>query len=213
MLARDTLQEARHLRERPGAIGLVLGLDDLRFYVFHSRQTQDQVANSNTTLKTRLNRELAGRFAGFRGQPFMQTLAPVDTPALWQDNFRALLPFSRAAAQATQMDPEGRHAEEEMIENWQVCVADFFARHQRAPQGATVYLSHCPCQPDNTSPSPVRRLGGKMYSATCAMKLKQFCTTGDRAQMPWTVYYQNPFGDLNIDLTQGRLRIMRGNYP
>jgi hypothetical protein len=124
-----------------------------------------------------------------------------------QAEYRRILPFARAAAAATPMMVESRHAEESMIENWDRSYQDFVARRGRAPRKADVFLSHCPCQVANTSPSTGKHLAGNPYPASCYEKLKTFCTTGDRVGMKWTVYFDSPFLGQTLDVTHGNLRI------
>jgi hypothetical protein len=47
----DTLIQAVSLRRRLDAFGLIVNLDSVRYYVFHSRQSPEQVANTVTSQK------------------------------------------------------------------------------------------------------------------------------------------------------------------
>jgi hypothetical protein len=196
MLVRNTLTEARPLRDRPGAVGLVLSLEGARYYIFHSRQTRDQVASSMTRTKIDLHQELAARFN-----------QPVIPNNQRQAEYLRLAPAVRAAAATTAMDPAGRHAEEMMIENWDACVHDFQRHRGRAPLTAEVFLSYCPCQPTNNAPSPRRTFNGIVYPVSCSEKLKVFCR--HRLGMKWTVYYDHPFQNIAaLNITIHNLRIM-----
>ncbi|MET0341957.1 MAG: hypothetical protein ABW252_13210 [Polyangiales bacterium] len=187
-----TLTRAVALRNRPGAVSLILNLEGARYYVFHSRQTPEQVANAMTFQKINLHQEL-------RGQP---PLANAQRQAEWA----RIVPTAHAVAAQSSMD-DGRHAEESMIESWSACLDDFVRLRGRRPTSAEVYLTHCPCQMSNQAPSPARVLDGMTYAASCHLKLRAFCTTGTRASTRWCVYYEHPFQGARLDETHGSLVI------
>lgn len=188
----STLTEAVALRNRPGAVSLILNLEGTRYYVFHSRQTPEQVANAATFQKINLHRELLGQPA----------LDDAQRQAAWA----RIVPTARAVAAQSAMD-EGRHAEEAMIEGYGACLDDFWRLRGRKPTDAEVYLTHCPCQMSNLAPSPARVLGGMTYVASCHLKLRAFCTTGTRTGTRWRVYYEHPFQGGRLDETHGSLVI------
>jgi len=199
MQVRNTLSEALPLRTRAGAIGLVLSLEGAKYYVFISRQSRDQVASSNAGNKVRLHDELKRRFV---------PTAPALTQEMHQEKYQSILPVARAVAATTAMAPDGRHAEESMIEEWHLARTDFLRVRGHMPRKAEVFLTHCPCQLGNNAPSPVRQLSGIIFPESCHRKLMQFVSTGDRAPMKWTVYYDAPFQGLSLHLNTGNLRIM-----
>jgi len=193
MLVRDTLTEAIALRPRAGAVGLVLSLEGAAYYVFHSYQTRDQLASSNLRGKIELHDELLGRN---------------ETAQQKQNRYTNLIDHARNMAATTAVGPEGRHAEEVMIENWGGCTADFMNRRGRFPSKAEVFLTYCPCQPANAQPSPVRTIHNIIYPLSCAAKLQTFCTTGDRIGMNWKVYFDHPFGGVpGLNYNVGNLTI------
>ncbi|MEZ2578468.1 hypothetical protein [Buttiauxella ferragutiae] len=197
MLVRNTLTEALPLRARLGTVGLVLSLEGARYYVFHSHQSRDQIAGVNLQQKIALHHEL------LRGnQPYNH--------AQDQQKFMALLPFARAMVAQTHMEPEGRHAEESMIENWNNILHDFKTVRGHPPRWADVFLNFCPCQVINNNPSPTRVLDHTHYPISCHRKLQQFCSTGNRLQMKWTIYYEQQFQNaMGLNIHVGNLRIMK----
>jgi hypothetical protein len=201
---KDTLTEAMPSRDRPGAVGLILSLEGARYSVFVSEQTRDQVASSSVGGragvggKIDLHRELLGRF----GNP-----QPALAPMARQAEYLRILPAARAVAATTGMDPEGRHAEESMIELWDQSVNDFLALRGWPPAKAEAFLTHCPCQVTNAVPSTAKHLNGFAYPASCYEKLKTFCASGNRVGMNWNVYFDHPFGGLALDVVHGNLRI------
>jgi len=198
LVFRNTLTEAQPLRQRAGAVGLILSLEGARYYVVLSRQTRDQVASSNLGNKLDLHRELRQRF----NQPAIA--------ATRQQEYTRLIPAARNFAAQTAMDPEGRHAEESMIEKWAETLQNFRALRGRAPKKAEVFLTHCPCQVANASPSPQRMLAGANYPVSCHQKLVRFCTTGNRATISWKIFYDHPFGGVaGLNVNQGNLTIGR----
>lgn len=188
----DTLAEAVVLRRRSGAVGLIANLDGARYYVFHSRQSPEQVANTMTSQKVALHLELLR--------------APQPSNQWLQAEWRRIVPTARQVAAQCGMD-DGRHAEEVMIETWSECLADFQRLRGRPPSVAEVYLTHCPCQESNEAPSPARVLDGTLYPASCRLKLRSFCLTGTRASVRWRVYYEHPFHGQWLDETYGPLVI------
>lgn len=201
MLVRNTLTEALPLRTRAGAVGLVLSLEGARYYVFHSRQTRDQVASSVLQRRLELHHDLLHR--GHEDPP------PYDS-AQGQLRYRELIGFARNMAARTAMDPEGRHAEEAMIEHWDEVLRDFANHRHRLPRCADVFLTYCPCQVTNRDPSPARQLGRIHYPLSCHEKLRRFCTTENRSHMHWTVYYEHLFQTVpGLDIHYGNLRIQR----
>lgn len=197
MLVRNTLTEALPLRARLGTVGLVLSLEGARYYVFHSRQSRDQIASGNLQQKIALHHELL-----HGNQPYNH--------AQGQQQYMTLLPFARAMAAQTYMEPEGRHAEESMIENWNNISHDFNTVRGRPPRRADVFLNFCPCQVINNNPSPARVLDHTHYPISCHRKLQQFCSTGNRLQMKWTIYYEQQFQNaIGLNTHVGNLRIMR----
>jgi hypothetical protein len=187
LVYRDTLKEALPLRERPGAIGLVLSLEGARYYVFISRQSREQVANSAVGNKLKLHAQLLNR-----------TL----TASEHQDSYRSMLPVAQALVAQRGVDVESRHAEELLIEHFDECVQNFVSLRGRPPAKAEVFLSHCPCQSKDPGASPARMLAGTFYEATCKAKLMKFCTTGNRAAMSWKVYYQFDIGSSKLDINE-----------
>ncbi|MGY2293124.1 hypothetical protein ACW9H6_25945 [Pseudomonas sp. SDO528_S397] len=175
------------LRERPGAIGLVLSFEGARYYVFVSRQSRDQVANSAVGNKLKLHAQLLGR-----------TL----TKDQHQERYHAMLPVALSLATQRQVEAESRHAEESMIEHFDECVQNFVALRGRPPAKAEVFLSHCPCQSKDPGASPARMLAGTHYEATCKAKLIKFCTTGARSAISWKVYYQFDIGTSKLDINE-----------
>ena len=193
LIYRDTLIEALPLRERPGAIGLVLSLEGARYYVFVSRQSRDQVAKSATSAKIAMNEGILTHFDKNR---------PKQTGQQFRDKFDEVAPLARSLAAQRGVEVEGRHAEELMIEQFDACRDNFVALRGRPPAKAEVFLSHCPCQTKDRAPSPARRLGAEYYPQTCKAKLLQFCTTGSRASMSWKVYYQHDMGAQRLDINE-----------
>ncbi len=187
LIYRETLTEALALRERPGAVGLVLSLEGARYYVFISRQSRDQVANSAVGHRLKVNAQLLNR-----------TL----TPSEYQAKFASLLPIARYLAVQREVDAEGRHAEELMIERFNECIQNFVALRGRPPAKAEVFLSHCPCQSKDPGASPARMLAGTFYPSTCKAKLTKFCTTGARSAIAWRVYYQFDIGVSKLDINE-----------
>lgn len=187
LVYRDTLTEALPLRERPGAIGLVLSLEGARYYVFISRQSREQVANSAVGSKLKLHAQLLKR-----------TL----TADQHQEKYRSMLPVAQDLVAQRQVDVESRHAEELLIEHFDECVQNFVSLRGRPPAKAEVFLSHCPCQSKDPGASPARMLAGSFYEATCKAKLMKFCTTGTRAAISWKVYYQFDIGSSKLDINE-----------
>ncbi|MDY7531571.1 hypothetical protein RGV33_07755 [Pseudomonas sp. Bout1] len=187
LVYRDTLTEALPLRERPGAIGLVLSLEGARYYVFISRQSREQVANSAVGSKLKLHAQLLKR-----------TL----TADQHQEKYRSMLPVAQDLVAQRQVDVESRHAEELLIEHFDECVQNFVSLRGRPPAKAEVFLSHCPCQSKDPGASPARMLAGSFYEATCKAKLMKFCTTGTRAAISWKVYYQFDIGSSKLEINE-----------
>ncbi|MDR9753250.1 hypothetical protein RG836_17510 [Pseudomonas sp. SZMC_28357] len=187
LVYRNTLREALPLRERPGAIGLVLSLEGARYYVFVSRQSREQVANSAVGNKLKLHAQMLKR-----------TLTKDEHQKLYQ----ATLPVALDLVTQRGVQAESRHAEESMIEHFDECVQNFVALRGRPPAKAEVFLSHCPCQSKDPGASPARMLAGTHYEATCKAKLIKFCTTGSRSAISWKVYYQFDIGTSKLDINE-----------
>lgn len=187
LVYRNTLREALPLRERPGAIGLVLSLEGARYYVFVSRQSREQVANSAVGNKLKLHAQMLKR-----------TLTKDQHQKLYQ----ATLPVALNLVTQRGVQAESRHAEESMIEHFDECVQNFVALRGRPPAKAEVFLSHCPCQSKDPGASPARMLAGTHYEATCKAKLIKFCTTGSRSAISWKVYYQFDIGTSKLDINE-----------
>ena len=196
LVYRDTLTQALPLRERPGAVGLVLSLEGARYYVFVSRQSREQVANSAVGNKLKLHAQLLGGAL---------------TPAQHQEKYRSMLPLAVALATQREVAAESRHAEELLIERFDECVGNFVALRGRPPAKAEVFLSHCPCQAKDPGASPARMLAGAFYDATCKAKLIKFCTTGARAAIAWKIYYQFDIGASKLEINEnlGNLRMCK----
>lgn len=197
MLIRNTLIEALPLRAKSGSVGLVLSLEGARYYVFHSRQSRDQIVSSNLQKKIALHHELVNSNTPYNN-------------AQGQKKYQELFPFAMDIAAQTYMEPEGRHAEESMIENWNKIVQDFYLVRGRLPRKADVFLNFCPCQVFNKNPSPARMLDHTYYPISCHEKLKKFCLTGNRLDMKWSIYYEQQFQNapiLNINFCN--LKVMR----
>lgn len=192
LILANTLTEAVALRKRPGAISLIVSLDGARYYVFHSRQSPEQVANTLVSRKVAMH---------------LQLVRTPLAPKQWQnDEWKRIAPTARKVAAQRGMD-DGRHAEEAMIEKWSECLADYRRLRGRSPSMAEVYLTHCPCQESDAAPSPARVLDGTLYPKSCRLKLRAFCLTGTRASVRWRVYYEHPFHGRSLDETYGSLRI------
>ncbi|MGY2274104.1 MULTISPECIES: hypothetical protein [Pseudomonas] len=187
LVYRNTLSEALPLRERAGAIGLVLSLEGARYYVFVSRQSRDQVANSAVGNKLRVSAQL---------------LKVPPSPQIHQAKYAQLLPIARDLATQRGVEAESRHAEELLIEHFDECVQNFVALRGRPPAKAEVFLSHCPCQSKDPGASPARTLAGTYYEATCKAKLIKFCTSATRAAISWKVYYQFDIGTSKLDINE-----------
>jgi hypothetical protein len=200
LVYRDTLREALPLRERPGAIGLVLSFEGARYYVFVSRQSRQQVANSAVGNKLKMHNEL---------QMFARKL----TTNQHQELYRAMLPLALGQATQRQVLAESRHAEELMIEHFDDCVRNFVSLRGRPPGKAEVFLSHCPCQSKDPGASPARMLADTQYEATCKAKLIKFCTTGARSAIAWKVYYQFDIGTSKLDINENRGNLIMCKQP
>lgn len=197
MLVYNTLTEALPSRAKSGSIGLVLSLEGARYYVFNSRQSRDQVASSNLQKKIALHHELL-----HGNQPYVHSIG--------QQKYQLLIPFAMGIAAQTYINPDGRHAEELMIESWDEILHDFNTIRGRNPIKAEVFLSFCPCQVTNSNPSPERILGYSLYPVSCHQKLNRFCSTGNRIQMKWSIYYDHPFKNApGLNVNSFNLRIMK----
>lgn len=204
MLAFNTLTQARAYTSRAGAVWCVLSLEGARYYVFHSHETRDQVANKNVGNKRALHMELALKF------PRLQATYPFNaTTGQKQAIYHQLLPTAQDMAGHAGIDPDGRHAEEHIIESWPQIRADFVGARSRLPTKAEVFLSYCPCQQANAHPSPRRIFNGTIYPVSCFDKLVHFCNRDDPALMTWVIYYNSPFQSLSVTGTRGNLRIMQ----
>lgn len=204
----NTLTEAVALRKRPGAISLIVSLDGARYYVFHSRQSPEQVANTLVTRKIAMHLQLVReRLAQNQDLDELAVAHSACDDSAWQDDeWNRIVPTARKIAAQRGMD-DGRHAEEAMIEKWSECLADYRRLRGRSPSVAEVYLTHCPCQESDAAPSPARVLDGTLYPKSCRLELRAFCLTGTRASVRWRVYYEHPFHGRSLDETYGSLRI------
>ena len=185
---------------RPGAVWLILSLEGRRYYIFHSRQSREQVIITNAGLKRSLHRELAERFGNSERYDVDRVVQ--------QAQLNRALPFARAIA-GDEIELECRHAEEVMIESWSRCLSDFRSASGRLPNTAEIFLSHCPCQVANDSPSFGRKINGVSFPNSCYEKLKLFCIKMTPEIAKWNVYYEYSFHGRILDVCMGKLRISK----
>ncbi len=231
----NTLSEALPKRTRAGAIGLVLGLDGSKYYVFRSHQSREGVTNSMVRTKIGLHEELLRMTSSRRrqepGSPdvhgitegmvglkvklheeLLRSRHALSAPTTMdnaerQAEFLRINPTAQQVATQTAIEPEGRHAEEQMIEQWAQVRNHFVQSTGKAPKAAQIFLSHCPCQPANQRPSSAKTLAGVNYPLSCKDKLLLFCRLNERSQMKWNVYYDSPFEGKNVNVQIGDIKI------